>query len=126
MSIDLTHYHKIIGQNIKWIRIHSGFTQQDIGTFLNITFQQVQKYELGTNRVSAGTLLALSQKMNVPVEWFFREDFFHKKEENHNDEEHIDKLEKQSIKLILAYRKIASEEMRRLVLMVALACSRIM
>lgn len=126
MSIDLTHYHKIVGQNIKWIRIHSGFTQQEIGTFLNITFQQVQKYELGTNRVSAGTLLALSQKMNVPVEWFFREDFLHKKEGNQNDEEHIDKLEKQSIRLILAYRKIASEEMRRLVLMVALACSRIM
>lgn len=123
--MDIAHYHKIVGQNIKWIRIHNGFTQQEIGKFLKVTFQQVQKYELGTNRVSAGTILALSQKMNVPVEWFFRENLFHRKEGDDADEEHMDRLDRQSVKLIQAYRKIASEEMRHLVLMVAQACSRI-
>ena len=45
--------------------------QTDLGQCLGLTFQQVQKYEKGTNRISASKLWALSHLFKVPIEWFF-------------------------------------------------------
>ncbi|MGB6230165.1 MAG: helix-turn-helix transcriptional regulator [Litorimonas sp.] len=48
-----------------------GFSQTDLGNRIGVTFQQVQKYERGTNRIGASRLWALSEQMDVPVSWFF-------------------------------------------------------
>ncbi len=74
--MNITACNKLVGRNLRWIRIYKGLTQQEIGMYLHITFQQVQKYEVGLNRVSAGTILALSTFLNVPIEWFFKEEPF--------------------------------------------------
>lgn len=120
--MDITTYNKRVGRNFRWLRVHNGFTQQEIGAFLNVTFQQVQKYEQGTNRISAGTVLALSKKMNVPVEWFFTEGLFPDENEN-NDESPIERIDQHAVKLVQYYKKIASEEVRKLVLMMVRGCS---
>ena len=52
-------------------RLMLGMTQEWLGEKLGITFQQVQKYEKGTNRVSASRLQALSNILQVPVPFFF-------------------------------------------------------
>ncbi len=49
----------------------AGITQQQIGKTLGVSFQQVQKYENGTNRISAGRLYILARALGVEVEDFF-------------------------------------------------------
>lgn len=125
MSADTISYHKIIGRNLRWVRIQNAFTQQQVASFLDITFQQVQKYESGANRISAGALLVLSKKMHVPVECFFQEDSIYNNIGNtHNIQN--DTLEKQSVRLVRCYRKIVSEEMRKMVLRMTLECGKIL
>ncbi|WP_431859291.1 helix-turn-helix domain-containing protein [Azospirillum sp.] len=48
-----------------------GYSQERLGEAIGLTFQQVQKYERGSNRISAGTLYRLSQVLDVPVNFFF-------------------------------------------------------
>ncbi len=48
-----------------------GMSQEKLGEAIGLTFQQVQKYERGTNRISAGTLYRLGQVLDVPVSFFF-------------------------------------------------------
>ncbi len=52
-------------------RTLAGLTQTVLATALGVSFQQVQKYEKGTNRVSASRLQQMSAVLGVPVEWFF-------------------------------------------------------
>ena len=46
-------------------------SQEKLGEYLGLTFQQIQKYERGANRISASKLWALSDFLKVSVEWFF-------------------------------------------------------
>ena len=48
-----------------------GMSQEALGEKLSLTFQQIQKYEKGTNRVSASRLYELAQVLDVPVQFFF-------------------------------------------------------
>ena len=48
-----------------------GLSQEQLGTELNITFQQVQKYERGANRISASRLWDIGQILDVPINYFF-------------------------------------------------------
>jgi transcriptional regulator with XRE-family HTH domain len=50
-----------------------GMTQTDLGDALGLTFQQVQKYERGANRIGAGRLYDLARVLDVPVNFFFED-----------------------------------------------------
>jgi transcriptional regulator with XRE-family HTH domain len=54
-------------------RLMLGMTQEKLAGHLGLTFQQVQKYEKGTNRVSASRLQAVSHILDVPVSFFFEQ-----------------------------------------------------
>ncbi|PWR24958.1 helix-turn-helix domain-containing protein [Zavarzinia aquatilis] len=60
-----------VGARVKLRRQLLGLSQTDLADSLGLTFQQVQKYEKGTNRVSASKLYQLSQTLDVPVAFFF-------------------------------------------------------
>ena len=60
-----------VGKRVRLRRTLLGMSQEQLGTELNITFQQVQKYERGANRVSASRFLDISQILDVPVSYFF-------------------------------------------------------
>lgn len=60
-----------VGQRIRLRRTLMGLSQEKLGEALGLTFQQVQKYERGANRVSASRLFELSKFMEVPVSFFF-------------------------------------------------------
>jgi transcriptional regulator with XRE-family HTH domain len=60
-----------VGQRLKQLRILRGMTQTDVADGLNISFQQVQKYELGRNRISASKLFELSHILKVAPSYFF-------------------------------------------------------
>lgn len=60
-----------VGARIRLRRGMSGISQQSLAEKLGITFQQVQKYENGSNRVGASRLWAISKALSVPVVFFF-------------------------------------------------------
>ncbi|HET9574254.1 MAG TPA: helix-turn-helix transcriptional regulator, partial [Methyloceanibacter sp.] len=57
----------IIAENVRTARIARKISQTDLGKPLGITFQQIQKYEKGTNRIGAGRLVAIAGVLRVPV-----------------------------------------------------------
>lgn len=60
-----------IGNRVRLRRLLLGMSQEKLGEQLDVTFQQVQKYERGANRISAGRLLGLSHVLGVRVDYFF-------------------------------------------------------
>src|SRR5512138_763189 len=76
---------KYVGSRVRMRRILVGMSQEKLGEALGLTFQQVQKYEKGTNRIGASRLQHIARHLGVPVEYFFegapqvepRQDGFH-------------------------------------------------
>jgi len=62
-----------VGRRIRLRRTLLGLTQEDLANELNISYQQVQKYETGSNRVSAGRLFEICRLLEVPVGYLFEE-----------------------------------------------------
>jgi transcriptional regulator with XRE-family HTH domain len=62
-----------VGSRIRLRRTMLGMSQEKLGESLGITFQQIQKYEKGTNRVGASRLQNIAQILNVPVSFFFED-----------------------------------------------------
>ncbi len=60
-----------VGQQIAFARKAKRLSQTQLGDAIGVTFQQVQKYERGTNRVSASTMFAMMHFLNVPSSYFF-------------------------------------------------------
>jgi transcriptional regulator with XRE-family HTH domain len=60
-----------VGKRVRLRRTLLGMSQEQLGTELNITFQQVQKYERGANRISASRLWDIGQILDVPINYFF-------------------------------------------------------
>jgi len=60
-----------IGRKIRALRLERGLSQTDLADGIGLTFQQVQKYEKGTNRVSAGRLVQIADKLNTPIMFFY-------------------------------------------------------
>ena len=60
-----------VGSRVRMRRILAGMSQEGLGEALGITFQQVQKYEKGTNRISASRLQQISKILEAPTSFFF-------------------------------------------------------
>ena len=82
------NFNKHLGSKLKLRRLALGLTQTKVAKAINVTFQQIQKYEKGTNGVSSIRLLQLSNYLKVPINYFY-EDFsdylinLEKSKENH-------------------------------------------
>ena len=68
------NFNKHLGSKLKLRRLALGLTQTKVARAINVTFQQIQKYEKGTNGVSSIRLLQLSNYLKIPINYFF-EDF---------------------------------------------------
>ena len=62
-----------VGSRLRMRRVLMGMSQERLGDHLGVTFQQVQKYEKGLNRMGASRLQNASRALEVPVEFFFRD-----------------------------------------------------
>ena len=74
-----------LGKKLRMRRLSLGLTQTKVAQAINVTFQQIQKYEKGTNGVSSSRLMQLSQFLKVPIIYFF-EDFKEFKDISSGDE----------------------------------------
>ena len=68
------NFNKHLGNKLKLRRLALGLTQTKVAKAINVTFQQIQKYEKGTNGVSSSRLMQLANFLKVPVTYFY-EDF---------------------------------------------------
>ena len=65
------NFNKHLGNKLKLRRLALGLTQTKVAKAINVPFQQIQKYEKGTNGVSSIRLLQLSNYLKVPINYFF-------------------------------------------------------
>ncbi len=73
-----------LGKKLRMRRLSLGLTQTKVAQAINVTFQQIQKYEKGTNGVSSNRLMQLAQFLKVPIIYFF-EDYKEFKDVSQND-----------------------------------------
>ncbi|UXN03808.1 MULTISPECIES: helix-turn-helix domain-containing protein [unclassified Bartonella] len=115
-----------VGSRIRLRRNSIGLSQEKLGEQLGITFQQVQKYEKGTNRVGASRLQAIAETLEVPVSFFF-EDVSNSELDEGFAEAEANPLEMVSsgegLQLIRAFTNIKDPKVRRKIIDLAKALS---
>jgi len=67
----ISQINSVVGSRLKELRLLHGMTQQDLSRKLNLTYQQIQKYEVGKNAIGAGRLYLISQVLEVSPLYFF-------------------------------------------------------
>jgi transcriptional regulator with XRE-family HTH domain len=99
-----------VGQRVRTFRLQKGLSQETLGDQLGLTFQQVQKYEKGTNRVSAGRLQRIANVLGIPVS-----DFFTSHREGEAAPAEIFKLldTAAAVRLVRAYSRIREPRLQR-------------
>jgi transcriptional regulator with XRE-family HTH domain len=102
---------KIIGRNVRIHRLAKKMSQTELGDQLGVSFQQVQKYESGANRVGSGRLYQIAAILGVHVSTFFKGG---EAAERAAESGLLDLLtEPQSLRLIRAFSKITDAAVRR-------------
>jgi transcriptional regulator with XRE-family HTH domain len=62
-----------VGNRVRLRRMLIGMSQEKLGDFLGLTFQQIQKYEKGVNRIGAGRLFNIARVLGVPITYFYED-----------------------------------------------------
>lgn len=106
-----------VGQRLRLRRTLLGLSQETLGEAVGITFQQLQKYERGANRISASRLFNLSQVMGVPVTFFFDDlptaESTLVPDEQSETQEFESMARRETLELVRAYYRIPEEAIRR-------------
>ena len=67
------NFNRHLGAKLRMRRLALGLTQTKVAQAINVTFQQIQKYEKGTNGISSLRIMQLGKILNVPVMYFFED-----------------------------------------------------
>lgn len=110
-----------IGSRIALLRTANGLSQSQLASALGISFQQVQKYEAGKNRVGAGRLQAIADRLGVPVSTFFEDGA----QSAPDDAVEMLLQSEGAIDLLRAYVSIADLELRRSIVAMVKATLRV-
>ncbi len=100
-----TTYSAAIGEKIRALRKQFGLSQERLGEIAGVTYQQIQKYENGTDRISTDRLNLIAEGLNIPISYFFEEKSLKVKEKEalyHT----IGELSKEEFELIKLFRKV--------------------
>ena len=104
-----------VGKRVRHRRWMAGMTQQQLAERVGIKFQQIQKYETGTNRISASRLWDISEALNVPVAFFFEGLRGQDADAAENGRPGGDILaDKEALELVRSYYAIPETQRRRL------------
>jgi transcriptional regulator with XRE-family HTH domain len=102
----------MVGKRIRLRRVQMGLSQTELGKKLGVTFQQVQKYENGANRVSCSRLYEISTALDVPIMFFFMDATHSSLELAVAEQFDVPDL-KDGIHLMTAFRQIPSVAVRK-------------
>jgi transcriptional regulator with XRE-family HTH domain len=67
-SSSIKQFNQKLGQRIKFFRKQAGLSLKEVGNALNVSLQQIQKYETGLNRLSVDMLVRISAVLSVPID----------------------------------------------------------
>ena len=106
---------KHVGSRVRMRRVMLHMSQEKLGDALGITFQQVQKYEKGTNRVSASRLQHIAQILQVPATFFFEDtpDMPSARAENATDPIMDFMATSEGLALARAFMRVTNKQVRR-------------
>jgi len=109
-----------VGSRVRLRRTLLGMSQKKLGNALGLTFQQIQKYERGANRIGSSRLFLLSRILDVPVSFFFDDmapevasgqpDFPEAAQANFDQD---DLAKRETLELVRAYYKITDADVRK-------------
>ena len=106
-----------VGACVRAARVKAGLSQSKLAAELGITFQQMQKYEKGKNRIAVSTLLLIADALSLPVQTFFDS----VEQQGTDAADWPDLLTKDNIRLIRAFSRIGDPEVRRRIMGLILA-----
>ncbi|MEA2823002.1 MAG: hypothetical protein QOJ86_5006 [Bradyrhizobium sp.] len=106
-----------IGQRFRALRIATGVSQTALANGIGVTFQQVQKYEKGANRISAGRLQKIARILDTPITFFYGEPAQNGKK--HADNDFALLQSKGAMRLLRAYAAISSGSTKHELVMLA-------
>jgi transcriptional regulator with XRE-family HTH domain len=102
-----------VGKRIRTRRLFLGMNQETLANELDLTFQQVQKYEGGAHRVSASRLWAMTDTLGVPISFFFGDLQLDGEKQTSAQQESRERMERpETIELIRLYYAIPDENVR--------------
>jgi len=105
---------RYVGQRLRVRRSLLGMSQEKLAKAINLTFQQIQKYERGLNRISAGRLYQFSRILNVPIDYFYAGYAPEGEDKTQDQVLPIDLLQnKETINLLRIYYSITQEPARK-------------
>ncbi len=109
---------RFVGQRLRWRRRELRLSQEKLGEKLDLTFQQVQKYEKGINRISAGRLYEIAKLLGVPIDFFYEGagDYLNVAVQMTSESEGpstIPMLSADTLELAIAYQSIEDPDLRR-------------
>ena len=123
-----------VGSRVRLRRTMLGMSQEKLGKAINLTFQQVQKYERGANRIGASRLFELSKVLDVPVSFFFDDMSEDVSEsggtavtglaEGGNGFEYDPMAKRETLELVRAYYRIQDSKVRKRVFELAKALAK--
>jgi transcriptional regulator with XRE-family HTH domain len=103
-----------VGRRIRARRLECSMSQTALGESLGLTFQQIQKYEKGMNRVSAGRLKQISTLLQVPMAFFYDSDEDKQPGETGSPTRLFDLLSRRdTLRLVAAFERVTSRDLRR-------------
>lgn len=113
-----------VGRRVRSRRLECGLSQTDLADRIGVTFQQVQKYEKGTNRIGAGRLQRISEALKVPITFFFGNQTLNalpSETKAANQMSNVFALAQtgKSVRLMTAFSKIRSKKQQQLIVEMA-------
>lgn len=110
-----------VGKRLRLRRTVTGISQEKLAEMLGITFQQVQKYEKGVNRIGSSRLFDIAKSLNVPVNFFFDEyeggsstsSKYSLAEESSGFEHEDNSKNRETMTLVKAYYQISDPKVRK-------------
>jgi transcriptional regulator with XRE-family HTH domain len=113
-----------VGSRVRLRRTLLGLSQEKLGEAVGLTFQQIQKYERGSNRIGASRMYDLAHVLDVPVAYFFEDmpDEIKKRDDSPSDSLGVHTLEeadkdpltrRETLELVRAYYKVGSSAVRK-------------
>ncbi|MFC7292415.1 helix-turn-helix domain-containing protein [Hirschia litorea] len=113
---------KHVGRRVRWRRRELNFSQEKLGELLGLTFQQIQKYEKGVNRISAGRLFEMSRVLDTTITYFFMgveemdEAMNRTFAENDKDQALTGLIDADAVDLVVAFQSIPDPKLRQSIL----------
>ncbi len=109
---------ELVGQRIRWRRKELKWTQEQLSERLSLTFQQVQKYEKGVNRISAGRLYEMAVVLDLPVAYFFEgaEEYLSlpgQLNEDASEPAPLPQIDQEAMELLSAFQQIDDDGLRK-------------